>query len=102
MTGRAEASDISIKQTCRALRTWAPGETQPQQKDILVPPVHTAQCCAHITFAEEMVFHQGHCTGVLYTDPALSCHFLQIRACRHAPWSSLEATLRPMHFTLTL
>lgn len=50
MTGRAEANDISIKQTCLTLRTWAPGEIQPGQ---------TAQFCAHITFGEEMGVSPG-------------------------------------------
>lgn len=75
MTGRAEASD-SIKQTCLTLRTWAPGETQPRQKGILVPPVPIAQFLPTSPSGKKWVFHQGHCARVLYTDPALSCHFL--------------------------
>lgn len=59
MTGMAEASDISIKQTRLTLRTRAPGEIQPRQKGILVPPVQTAQFCAHVTLGEAMGVSPG-------------------------------------------
>lgn len=59
MTCRAEASDISIRQTCLTVRTWAPGEIQPGQRGILAPPVQTARFCAHVTFGEEMGVSAG-------------------------------------------
>lgn len=94
------ATSASSKQTspsgCRLL-----GQIQQRRNRFLLPPMSTAQFCAHITCGEEIIALTSSTAlgGLLPPTKPPTCHSMQIRGSRFSPCKFSRSNSPYEHFT---